>query len=176
VGWARSGRSFSNNFQGVYALENNRTNNDSSDHLRRLFGPLTLSVTMPAEHKIDTNIRCIITTWSGEAADRALIEALAVYQRTIKSRPEYATFDEIVDFSNASNYDLSVSGIQRLVELGSTTDAPGTRTKMAIVVTTPVAYGLARMYQAYRGFMPHGSKVLRVFRTNEDARNWVENK
>ena len=128
---------------------------------------------MPAEHKIDADKKLIITTWTGEVEDGALIKALSAYQHTIKSRPEYATFDEIVDFSKGSHFHLSISGIQRLVEIGATTDARDTKTKLAIVVTTPVAYTLARMYQVYRSFIPSASKILRVFKTFDEARNWI---
>jgi hypothetical protein len=129
---------------------------------------------MPAEHTIDANKKLIITTWSGEVADSDLIKALSAYQQTIKSRPEYAAFDEIVDFSKGSEYHLSVSGIQRLVQIATATDVRGTKTKLAIVVTTSVAYSLARMYQTYRSFIPGGSKILRVFSTYDAALKWVE--
>ena len=111
----------------------------------------------------------------GEVFDGDLIKALSAYQQSIKSRPEYATFDEIVDFSEGSHFHLSISGIQRLVQIATATDARNTQTKLAIVVTTPVAYTMARMYQVYRSFIPGSSKILRIFRTYDDARNWVEN-
>lgn len=130
---------------------------------------------MPAEHKIDANKRLIITTWTGEVTDGDLIKALSAYQETIRSRPEYVTFDEIVDFRKGSHFHLSISGMQRLVEIGSSTDVQDTKTKLAVVVTTPIAYTLVRMYQAYRHVIPGGSKILRIFRTYDDARNWVEN-
>lgn len=131
---------------------------------------------MPAEHKIDAKRKLIVTTWSGEAFDSALIKALSDYQQTIKNRPEYASFDELVDFRKASYYHLSISGIQRLVEQAAATDAQGTKNKLAIVVNKPVAFSLARMYQVYRSFIPGNSKILRVFRKYDDARKWVENR
>jgi hypothetical protein len=130
---------------------------------------------MPAEHTIDANKKLILTTWSGEVADGELIKALSAYQLTIKNRPEYASFDEIVDFSKGTHYHLSMSGLQRLVEIATVADARGAKTKLAIVVTTPVAYTLARMYQVYRSFIPGASKILRIFRTYDEARHWVEN-
>jgi hypothetical protein len=128
---------------------------------------------MPAEHKIDADQKLIITTWTGEVFDNELIKALSAYQQTIKSRPEYATFDEIVDFSKGEHFHLSISGIQRLVEIAATADAR-VKTKLAIVVNTPVAYGLARMYQVYRSFIPSATKVLRVFKTFDEAHEWIE--
>jgi hypothetical protein len=128
---------------------------------------------MPAEHKIDADQKLIITTWTGEVSDNELIKSLSAYQQTIKSRPEYAAFDEIVDFSKGEHFHLSISGIQRLVEIGAKTDVRDTRTKLAIVVNTPVTYGLARMYQVYRSFIPSATKVLRVFKTFDEAHEWI---
>ena len=128
---------------------------------------------MPAEHKIYVDQKLIITTWTGEVEDGALIKALSAYQQTIKSRPEHASFDEIVDLSEGSHFHLSISGIQRLVEIAATADARGVKTKLAIVVNTPVAYSLARMYQVYRSFIPGASKVLRVFKTFDEAHDWI---
>jgi hypothetical protein len=129
---------------------------------------------MPAEHHIDESKRLIVTGWTDEVEDSALIRALSAYQQTIKSRTEYEAFDEIVDFSRATHYHLSISGIQRLVEIAAAADARGARTKLAIVVNTPVAYSLARMYQAYRSIMPGSLKILRVFRTYPEALLWIE--
>jgi hypothetical protein len=128
---------------------------------------------MPAEHKIDADKKLIVTTWTGEVFDSELIKALSAYQQTIRNRPEYATFNEIVDFSKGSHYHLSISGIQRLVEIATATDVRGTKTKLAIVVNTPLAYTLARMYQIFRELRPGGSKILRVFHTYDEASNWV---
>ncbi len=129
---------------------------------------------MPAEHTIDSNKKLIITTWSGEVADGDLIKALSAYQRTIKNRPDFATFDEIVDFSKGSHFHLSISGIQRLVEIATAADARGTKTKLAITVNTPVAFSLARMYQGYRSFIPGNAKILRIFKTFDEALKWIE--
>ncbi len=128
---------------------------------------------MPAEHAVDTHNRIIITTWTGEVVDNDLVKALSDYHLTLRGKASYASFDEIVDFSQASHYHLSISGIQRLVEIAAATDVPGTRTKLAFVVKAPVAYGLARMYQTYRSLIPAGSKILRIFRTYDEALRWV---
>ena len=129
---------------------------------------------MPAKHTIDEEKKFIVTVWSGEVTDGELIKALSAYQQTIKGLPEYAGFDEIVDFSEGSHFHLSMSGIQRLVELATAAESRGKKTRLAIVVTAPVAYSLARMYQVYRSFITHGSKVLRIFKTYDDALHWVE--
>jgi hypothetical protein len=53
---------------------------------------------MPAQHNIDNKRRLITTLWFGGAIDSELIEALTKYQQDIKSRPNYFSYNEIVDF------------------------------------------------------------------------------
>jgi hypothetical protein len=128
---------------------------------------------MPALHKIDNDIKLITTIWSGEATDTELINALLKYQQEIKSHPDYCSYNEIVDFSKASDFKLSTDGLRRLVEIAANTDARGGKTRLAIIVSAPVAYGLARMYTAYRSFVPNVSKEVHVFRNYSKALEWI---
>ena len=128
---------------------------------------------MPALHKIDNDMKLITTTWSGEAVDSELIDALTKYQQDIKSKPEYCSYNEIVDFSQAIDFKLSSDGLRRLVQIAAHGDVRGVKTKLAIIVSKPVAYGLARMYEAYRTFVPGVSKEVRVFRDYKNALGWI---
>ncbi len=129
---------------------------------------------MPVQHTIDSDKRVITTTWSGEATDGEFIAALAKYQREIKGRLEYTDYDEVLDLSGTSSFKLTPGGLRRLAEMGAKTDGQGARTRLAIIVPQPVAYGLGRMYQAYRSFMPDASKDVQVFRTGVDALRWID--
>jgi hypothetical protein len=131
---------------------------------------------MSAVYKIDLHNKLIITSWSGDVIDSELIDALTHYQQNIKSRPEYRLFDEIVDFSNANKFHLSSDGIERLVRIGASGDSPETTTRLAVVVSSQVAFGLARMYETYRSLVPSGTKVMRVFKNYNDALEWIANK
>ena len=128
---------------------------------------------MPAQHYIDNSMKLITTTWIGRATDSELIDALAKYQRDIRSRPEYYSYDEILDFSTASSLELSHEGIRTLAHMAVTTDVQEVRTRLAIIVNSPLAFGLGRMYEAYRDLVPGGVKKVRVFRNNDDALQWI---
>jgi len=130
---------------------------------------------MPAQHKIDNSMKLITTTWTGEATDRELIDALLKYQHDIRSQPDYCSYDEILDFSTASSITLSSEGIRTLAHMAVSTDVQGVRTKLAIIADTTLAFGLGRMYEAYRSIVPGGVKKIRVFRTSRDALDWIEN-
>ena len=128
---------------------------------------------MPALHKIDNDMKLITTIWSGEAVDSELVDALTKYQKDIKSQPEYCSYNEIVDFSQAVDFKLTSDGMRRLVQIAAHSDVQGVKTKLAIIVSKPVAYGLARMYEAYRTLVPSVSKEVRVFRDYKNALGWI---
>ncbi|MGC1454215.1 MAG: STAS/SEC14 domain-containing protein [Nitrospirota bacterium] len=129
---------------------------------------------MPAQHNIDNNRRLITTLWIGGAVDSELIEALTKYQQDIKSQPDYFSYNEIVDFGQASSFKLSTQGIMTLAHLATNTDSLGVKTKLAIVVNNSLAYGLGRMYVTYRSLVPRGIKDVHVFMSYHDALEWIE--
>ena len=131
---------------------------------------------MPAQHKINDNTKLITTIWFGEAIDSELIDALTKYQQDIKSQSNYFSYNEIVDFSKASSFKLSTQGIMRLAHIATNTDKQGVKTKLAIVVNNPLAFGLGRMYGTYRSLVPSGLKDVRVFMSSRDALEWIEKK
>jgi hypothetical protein len=128
---------------------------------------------MPALHKIDNDVRLITTMWSGEATDSDLIDALTKYQQDIRSQADYCSYNEIVDFSKARGFKLSTEGLRRLVKIAAKSDVQEVKTKLAIIVSEPVAYGLARIYEAYRTLVPSLSKEVRVFKNYSNALEWI---
>ncbi len=129
---------------------------------------------MPLHHTIDTSRKLITSIWTGVATDDDFIAGLLKYQSEIKSRPEYTNYDEILDLSGISSYILTTEGIRRLSELGARTDTRGAKTRLAIIATQTVGFGLARMYQTYRSFLPYASKDVQIFRNSFDALQWIE--
>jgi hypothetical protein len=129
---------------------------------------------MPVTHTIDTSRKLITTVWTGEASDSEFLAALSAYQDGIKCRPEYRHYDEILDLSGIGDFHLTAEGLRRLSGIGAGSDAQRSGTRLAIVVARTVVYGLARMYQTYRSFVPGATKELRIFRNSDDALKWVE--
>jgi hypothetical protein len=130
---------------------------------------------MPAEHTIDHEKKLITTVWFGDATDRDLIDSFKKYQQEIKGLPVYSSYNEILDLSNTSSFMLSADGIKRLAQLAVNTDVTGVRTRLAIIVNKPVAYGLARMYAAYRSLVSEKGKEVRVYMNHCDALEWLDN-
>ncbi len=129
---------------------------------------------MPANHHIDNEAKLIITTWEGEARDIEFIEALRKYQSDIQNHPDYIYYNEVVDFTKVGAVKLTTEGIKNIGVIASTTDNNEINRKLAIIVSSSLAYGLARMYEAYRSFSKNAHKEIRIFKTEKDAFEWVK--
>ena len=127
---------------------------------------------MPATHQIDEKNRLIVTSWEGEPSVQDLFNALRKYQKEIKSKSEYQNFDELVDFSKIEGFRLRSKGLRLLSHTASTFDKSTGTCKLAFIVSTTLAFGLARMYEIYRSFSSK-NKEIRVFRDKPSALNWL---
>ena len=129
---------------------------------------------MPANHYIDNKRQLIVTTWEGEARDIEFIEAIKKYQKDIQNHPDYINFNEIVNLSGVTRYKLTTEGIKAIGQIASSTDKSDVNSKLAIIVNTTFAYGLARMYDAYRSFSKKSQKKINIFKNEKDAFEWIQ--
>ena len=129
---------------------------------------------MPANHHIDNKNKLIITTWEGEARDIEFIEAIKKYQNDIQNHPDYINYNEIVNLSKVTSFKLTTKGIKTIGEIASTTDKKEINRKLALIVNSNLAFGLARMYEAYRSFSKSANKEIRVFKNEKNAFEWIE--
>lgn len=128
---------------------------------------------MSYRHDIDLPNRLIITTWSGRASDDDFIQALTSYQQEIKGHRDYQLFNELLDFRHITKLNLSTRGIIELGRIAQRTDQPAVQTKLAIVISSTVAFGLAQMYITYRNLVPNSNKKLNAFKRYNDAFEWL---
>ena len=130
---------------------------------------------MPAIHEIDNENQIIVTTWSGDDPDdTSLLNAYIEYLKEIKTRPEYISYDELLDFSNINTAKLTASGLREVGRLAAVSDDSDISIRFAIVVNSTLSYGLARMYEMYRELNPLSNKKLRVFRDSVGALDWLK--
>ena len=129
---------------------------------------------MPANHNIDNKRQLIITTWEGEARDAEFIEAIKQYQKDIQNHPDYINFNEIVNLSGVTRYKLTTERIKAIGQIASSTDNTNINRKLAIIVSSTFAFGLARMYEAYKSFSIKSRKEINIFKNEKDAFEWVQ--
>ncbi|MCK4837219.1 MAG: hypothetical protein KAS94_00370 [Desulfobulbaceae bacterium] len=129
---------------------------------------------MPATHRIDKKNQLIFTRWEGEIEDAEGIAALKKYQKDIQCLPDCVDYNEVVDFSKVSDLKLTVEGVKILGQIASITDQDGVNRKLAFIVSSKLAYGLARMYEAFRSLVKNQHKEIRIFRKENDALFWAQ--
>lgn len=129
---------------------------------------------MPAIHNIDSDAQLIITTWEGEARDSELIAAIKKYQQGIQSNPDYIDYNEVLDLSGITRIKVTTNGVKAIGKIAPATDQTGKHKKLAVIVSSNLAYGLTRMYQAYRSLSKKSNKVVRIFKNKNDAFEWIK--
>ena len=129
---------------------------------------------MPANHHIDHDTRIILTTWEGIADDSEFIEALDNYQNNIQNHPDYIDYNEVVDLTHTSSIKITTKGIKKIGTIASKTDQNKPDRKLALIVNSNLAFGLARMYIVYRSFSKNANKNIRVFKNEKNAFEWIQ--
>jgi hypothetical protein len=129
---------------------------------------------VPIAYKIDKERRRVIATAYETLTDADVFN----YQREVWSRADVAGYDEIVDMRAVKVVELPQPGGERLRELAATAASMDavTASRFAIVAPDDLAFGLGRMYAAYRDVDARSTKNVRVFRTMEEAVAWLDEK
>ena len=126
---------------------------------------------MPIEYEID-HIRKIV---SAKASGAITAEDLFRYQQEVWSRPEVKGYNELVDMTDVREIVApSNEKIAQLSQFSARMDDRNTPTKFAIVASDTFAYGLAQIYESYRNLNPRSSKNVCVFRSLQEALEWIE--
>jgi hypothetical protein len=121
---------------------------------------------MPIEYEIDHTRRVVIARGHGVLEEGDFFG----YQKDVWSRSEVQGYDELVDMRGVDDVVLpTADGMRALASLSAETDAPRGSAKLAIIAPQDFAYGLGRMYEAYRSFQPSSTKEVMVFRTAPEA-------
>ena len=121
---------------------------------------------MPIEHTIDHERRLVTAKAKGTLTD----EDIFGYQRDVWSRPEVDGYSELVDMSQVDSTDLpSVERVRELARLSAGMDSRSSASRFAIVAPTEIAFGLGRMYEAYRNLDDRSTKEVGVFRSRQEA-------
>ena len=121
---------------------------------------------MPIEYRIDHERRLVMAKGTGTFTS----EDVFGYQRDVWSRPDVAGYDELVDMSQVESIaQPSADRVRELAKLSAGMDARSPASRFVIVAPAELAYGLGRMYEAYRNLDDRSTKKVSVFRSLEGA-------
>ena len=125
---------------------------------------------MPVAYQIDHVQRLVIASPHGVLTD----EDIFGYQQEVWSRADVKGYDELIDMAGVTQVEfVSSKRIAFLADLSASMDAPALTSKLAIIATADLHFGLARMYETYRETARQGTKLVRVFRDRNEALQWL---
>jgi hypothetical protein len=126
---------------------------------------------MPIPYHIYHDKRLVVATPSGVLTDADVFD----YQQEVWSQPDTRGYNEFIDMTGVSQIDfVSADRVNYLAEISGRMDSPESPSKLAILATSELSFGLGRMYEAYRNMTKPGTKVVRVFRTRQEALQWLD--
>lgn len=126
---------------------------------------------MPITFRIDHERRRVIAHPHGLLRD---VETFN-YQQDAWSRPDTCGYDELIDMSGVTRVEqASGASMSELARLSSQMDAPHSPSRLAIVATTDLHFGLARMYQMHSETVAGRTKLISVFRRADEALAWLD--
>ena len=126
-------------------------------------------------HHIDDKDQLIVTTCiSVQTTEQEMLKALAVYQDTIQNKAEYVHYNEVLIFPEATDMELSLSGVRQLARLAIKSDSNDPDRKLAILMQSNLGYALAKLYQFYRHLIKRSGKKARVYKNVKAALAWAK--
>ncbi len=125
---------------------------------------------MPISVEIFDDLKLVIARVTGVMT----AEEMMNYQLETWSKRQVVGYDEIVDVTNVEGFNYQgPSGIKEVTHISARMDWANFSRKMAIVAVSDMAVGMARMYQSYRDNETIGRKEIMIFKTMEQARQWL---
>ena len=126
---------------------------------------------MPITFKVKNENNYFISVWEGSISDDEIYES---YKKFYTSNEWSKNLNELVDLSNANVENITGRGLTRLAKYVENHFAMHkvTSSKTSVYSPNDIAFGLARVYEAWTSESP---EEIRVFRNEKEALNWLDN-
>lgn len=122
---------------------------------------------MPIEHRYDAEQRVLHVRAHGAVTDAELLE----YARVVTTDPALdPDANEVIDLRDVTAPDATTETLKRVADTFRDAERAAKPVRIALVAAGDAAYGLARMYQAFRIDSP---AEIQVFREMGKARDWL---
>ena len=126
---------------------------------------------MPISYRVDHETKVVVCVGHGIFSDSDVFG----YQQEVWSRKDVQGYSELVDMTRVERIALpSADRVKDLASLASGMDDPNSKSRMAVVAPDNLAFGLGRMFQAYRELDRRSTKEVGIFRTMEEALAFLE--
>ncbi|MGI9591984.1 MAG: STAS/SEC14 domain-containing protein [Myxococcota bacterium] len=122
---------------------------------------------MPIEHEFDARRRLLCVRMLGVVTDDDVLDYAEAITADESRGPEY---DELIDLRKLETPAASTDTLRRVADIFRKYERQPELVKVAFIAASDAAYGIARMYQAFRA---ESSADMRVFREADEARRWL---
>jgi len=118
---------------------------------------------MPATYTIDVKRGLVFSKAQGKLNDADLVD----HSKRVAADPEFKSdFNQLADFREVTSLEISTETIKEIAA-----DSPyGKGSRRAIVVNSPLAYGLSRIYRA---MVDDQGSEIKVFKDYNQACQWL---
>lgn len=123
---------------------------------------------MPIEHEFDAGARVLLVRMSGIVTDE---DVLAYAEMITSDETLDPAHDELIDLREIETPLATTRTLRRVADLFRSFERQPESVKVAFIATSDAAYGIARMYQAFRA---ESAAEMRVFREMDEARSWLD--
>jgi hypothetical protein len=120
------------------------------------------------EHHLEHDGTFVFVTMSGLLADD---ETYDWFRGFIESLEGHRGVSGLIDTRTIERFDLSAPTVQRMSELAKAAVPQFMGSRWAVIAPEDVVYGMSRMFEIRTAESPW---QFRVFRTEQEARDWLE--
>jgi hypothetical protein len=122
---------------------------------------------MPITYRFDASLNVLFVEMHGIITDEDLLQ----YAKTATTDTEIPRpYHELIDLREVQVPEASTDSLRRVAATFRDAERAPEGVKIAFVASSDAAYGIARMYQAFRTDSP---AAFHVFREMGEARNWL---
>jgi hypothetical protein len=122
---------------------------------------------MPVRQRWDEELRTLFVTLSGPVSDQEFVDFATELVGRNDIPPAHMEF---IDLSELKRTDVEATSLREAATTFRGLDTTVFETRVAILATSDVAFGLARMYQSFRG---DSTVEFEVFRDRAAALEWL---
>jgi hypothetical protein len=121
---------------------------------------------MPIAYHVDHEARLVVAAGHGSLSGADMFK----YQRSVWSRTDVSGYDELIDMRRVTHLEVpSAEWVRDLAQVSAAMDPAASLSRLAIIASKDLVFGLGRMFQAFRELDPRSTKKIGVFRTMEEA-------
>ena len=120
---------------------------------------------MSIRYRIDLKQEIVYITADGILTDDQLRKFL---KKLLRDTDFHPNFNRLADYRAVESFELTGTDVRRLAGAKGTTKSEGSR--RAFVVSSDLAYGMARMFQSLADDSP---VTIEVFKDMTEARKWL---